>query len=323
MRDAGAVDDTDGGALNALAASQCALLTRAQLRKHGISDSTIEWRVTSKRWRRVQPGVYLTSPGRADWAMSAMAAVLFCGPGAVLSHRSAGHTFGLLPSPPEVVDVLIPHGRTVLAPASIAVRRCHHLLARTDDAPLALPRTRIEHTVLDIAEESDADGAIAIVATACRMGLTWDEGLRTALADRKRHRWRVLLGDALTDVGDGAQSVLEVRYVRDVERAHCLPEGRSQQSTGGGRRHHDRGYPDQHLLVELQGLAFHSSAGAQIRDGRRVRDGLGEGWTTVPAYWSDVVVTPCTLAVEVGSLLGDRGWNGVPRRCRRLDCAVC
>lgn len=322
MRDAGAVDDPDRDALNALAASQCALLTRAQLREHGMTDSAIEWRVASKRWRRVHPGVYLTSPGRSDWPMSAMAAVLFCGTGAVLSHRSAGHTFGLLPSPPEVVDVLIPHGRSVLAPASIMVRRCHGLLSRTDDAPLSLPRTRIEDTVLDIAEESDADGAIAIVATACRMGLTWDEGLRTTLAGRKRHTWRVLLGEALGDVGDGAQSILEVRYVRDVERAHSLPQGVSQQPMAGGRRRHDRGYPDQHVLIELQGLAFHSSAGEQIRDGRRVRDGLGEGWTTVPAYWSDVVETPCTLAVEVGSLLRDRGWLGDTRRCRRRDCVV-
>ncbi|MEP6796734.1 MAG: hypothetical protein ABI890_01240 [Lapillicoccus sp.] len=314
--------DTEREALNAVAASQCALLTRAQLHRHGMTDRAIEWRVTSKRWRIVQPGVYLTSPGRSDWAMSAMAAVLFCGTGAVLSHRSAGHTFGLLPSPPDIVEILIPHGRTVVAPSAIRVRRCHGLLARTDDAPLSLPRTGIEHTVLDIAEDSDADGAIAIVATACRMGLTWDEGLRTALAGRKRHRWRVLLGDALVEVGEGAQSVLEVRYVRDVERAHGLPQGTSQQATARGKRHHDRGYPDQHLLVELQGLAFHSSASAQIRDGRRVREGLGEGWTTVPAYWSDVVVTPCALAVEVGTLLGLRGWSGVPHRCRRRDCVV-
>lgn len=316
-------------ALNRLAAAQLGLVTRTQLLSHGVSRDTIRWRLDSRRWAVVHPGVYLTSPGRRDWPMRAMAAVLHGGPEAVLWAHSAAFSHGL-GREPETIQVLVPHSSQVAGRPGLTVSRARDLTARTapevsdEEAPdlARLPRTTVEATVLDVGALLDADGVLALVATACQKGLTWDEALRVELARRSRYRWRVLLDTALADVGDGAQSVLELRYLRDVERAHALPAGVSQQPTAGGRRHHDRGYPQQRVLVELQGLAFHGSAAAQVRDGRRQRAGLQEGWVTVPAFWSDVAGSPCVLAQEMGALLARRGWSGRVRRCRRRGCSV-
>ena len=203
----------------------------------------------------------------------------------------------------------------------VDVQRCRDLARRTDEHAHP-PRTTVEHTVLDLAEGGTADEASALAALACQKGLTWDEALLAALARRRGHRWGTLLTEALVDIGAGAQSTFEVRYVRDVERAHGLPPGRPQQPTGGGRRHHDYGYAEQRVLVELDGMAFHSSPQARLTDGRRDRATVIEGWATLRAFWPDVAVTPCALALDVGALLVTRGWDGRPRACRRRGCVI-
>ena len=82
------------------------------------------------------------------------------------------------------------------------------------------PRTRIEETVLDLTQTAKTiDDAFGWLCQACGSRLTTPEFLLTALAKRPKVRWRAILLSALDDIGDGAQSVLEVRYVRDVERA--------------------------------------------------------------------------------------------------------
>lgn len=109
------------------------------------------------------------------------------------------------------------------------------------DAPTSTPIRRgpPSSTPCSTSPREAADEAIALAALACQKGLTWDEALLAALARRRGHRWGTLLTEALVDIGAGAQSTFEVRYVRDVERAHGLPPGRPQQPTGGSRRHHD------------------------------------------------------------------------------------
>lgn len=236
----------------------------------------------------------LTSPGRNDWLVRSTAAVLCAGEDAALSHNSAAFTYGLKKAPGQEVEILIPHTRRVRSPVGAVVR----------------------------AAGGTADEAIALAAMACQKGLTWDQRLLEVLDKRPGHPWTSLLRDALLDIGEGAQSTFEVRYVRDVERAHGLPKGRLQQPTGGGRRHHDVGYDEQKVLIELDGLAFHSTPQARIVDGRRDRGTVIEGWATVRAFWPDVAVTPCLLARDVGSLLSRRGWSGVVKRCRRRNCAV-
>ena len=69
-------------------AGQSGLLTRAQARAAGLTERAIDWRLSSGRWVAVHPGVYLTSPGRDDWEMRAVAALLHAGSGAVLVRRA-------------------------------------------------------------------------------------------------------------------------------------------------------------------------------------------------------------------------------------------
>jgi len=314
------LDDELAG-LPALVRGQHGVVARDQLIDLGMTARQVEWRLTSGVWVRRHRNVYLTQPGREDRLMVVSAAVLACGDGAALSHHSASVEHGLRREQPQLVEVLIPGRRRIALPEGVRLRRCITIAERTQERVWP-PRTTVEHTVLDVAEEGTADEAIAIAALACQKGLTWDQRLLEVLGQRTRHPWRDLLVNALGDIGDGAQSVMEVRYRRDVERPHGLPVGQAQLSRRGGRAQHDVGYQDAKVLIELDGLAFHSDPTARVRDGRRDRGSVVEGWATLRAFWTDVTVTPCDLAVDVGSLLVSRGWRGVPRRCRRAGCSL-
>lgn len=313
----------DRDTLNGLAECQAAVLSRAQLLRYGVTEDAIAWKVASKRWRTLHPGVFLTSPGRRDWDVTAWGALLVCGPDAVLSHESAAFSHGLLARAPEVVDVLIPHGREAAPRPGVRVHRCRDHARRVDPDELVVPRTRLRDTVLDVASRlGSATDVLALVTDACRRGLTYEDELRTALAARRTHPWSSVLREALAESDAGAESVLEAQWVRRVLRPHGLPEGVAQLEQRGGRRRHDRAYPDLRVLVELQGLAFHGSASAVVRDGRRARASAADGWVTLPFFWADVHVSPCATAVELAALLRRHGWGGRARRCRARGCTA-
>src|SRR5690349_17887327 len=80
-----------------LAGRQEGMVARRQLLAAGVSRREIAWRIKVGRLHPVHRGVYAvghTVVSRSGWWV---AAVLAAGPGAVLSHRSAGAAWGVRP----------------------------------------------------------------------------------------------------------------------------------------------------------------------------------------------------------------------------------
>ena len=92
----------------AIAARQHGVASSRQLREAGLSATEIRNRVRRGRLHRVHRSVYAVGhPGLSNegrW----MAAVLACGEGAVLSHRSAAELWALLPAAKGDVHVTVP-----------------------------------------------------------------------------------------------------------------------------------------------------------------------------------------------------------------------
>lgn len=309
-----------GGRFAAVIRGQSGLVTRTQALEAGLTDHTISWRLASGRWVTVHPGVYLTEPGRGDWEMQAVAALLHLGPGAALHRRSAAFAWGLVRSPGPSIQAIVPATRRGGTRAGVVVTRSRHTSERTD--PTAWPhRIRLEHTIFDLASDSTPERAVALMASACQKGLTNEQRLRETLTCRPRQPHGALLREPLEIVGDGAESVAEVRYVRDVERAHGLPPGHRQAPMPGhGRRDND--YPQLTTVVEVDGRIGHEGWVGRSRDGRRDRAAAVEGKLTVRAFWVDVALAPCELAADLGTIFVQRGWEGVATSCRRRDCRV-
>ncbi len=176
--------------------------------------------------------------------------------------------------------------------------------------------------MLDVSALGSVDDMFAILGRAFQRRLTTEQAVLARLAARTRHPRRELLQLVLADAADGAESAMEVRFVREVLRPHGLPMGVRQRSTSPDRRErHDVGFPEQRVLVELDGRLGHEGREARVKDGRRDRRSAAGGWLTVRAFWPDVAVTPCELAVEVAAILGSRGWRDTGRTCRRRGCA--
>jgi len=319
--------------IEALADAQFGLLTRAQCLGLGMTPDAIRWFLRSGRWQRVHHGVYATHVGPLDWSARVSAALLYCGDGAVASHRTAARLHGLLDQNPHTIEVLIPADRRVTRPGQIGlgtriasgtriapdtqitVATCADIARRTATSPWPA-RTTVEDTVLDMAEHGDADNAIAWLTKACQRHRTTTARLAQALDQRSRHRWRDLLVDALGDVAGGVESVLEYRYVRRVERPHGLPRARRQRIAviGGRRRRTDNDYEPFGVVVELDGRAGHEGEGA-FRDRTRDNDTTISGRVTLRFGWADVDAQACEVAEDVAVVLWARGWRGKLKRC--------
>jgi hypothetical protein len=139
---------------------------------------------------------------------------------------------------------------------------------------------------------------------------------------RKKMRWRAELDDVLGAPGDGVHSVLEYRYLRDVERAHGLPPSRHQVRVviDGKVSYRDIYYKDYQVAVELDGRLAHPD---EERWSDRLRDTTAHalGVRTCRYGWRDVVGHACETAQLQAQVLRRHGWRGQPRPCSP-DCPV-
>jgi predicted transcriptional regulator of viral defense system len=84
-----------------LAARQHGVVSLPQLKALGLGASGARARVAAGKLQRLHQGVYAVGLAKPTREARYMAAVLACGPGAALSHRSAADLLGLRPSTGE------------------------------------------------------------------------------------------------------------------------------------------------------------------------------------------------------------------------------
>jgi hypothetical protein len=301
-----------------VAAAQAGIVTRRQARTGGLSDEAIDVRLASGRWQRVFPGVLATFSGRLSRAAQHWAAVLAGGADAVLSHETAAELLGLADQIDSRVHVSVPVGRRVTGRPGVVFHRSRQAATARHPAQLP-PRTRVEDTVVDLTQTSaDLDDALGWLTRAVGSRLTTPERLRTVLGERRRLRWRRELAAALDDVAAGCHSVLELRYLRRVERPHGLPPGTRQHRRG--RWYDDVDYVAFGVSVELDGRLAHPSERA-FRDHRRDNAAVLIGARVLRYGMADVMRRPCVVAREVAAVLRAAGWTGHPHGCGP-DCVA-
>src|SRR4051812_30135396 len=95
-----------------LAKLQHWVITRGQLLELGLTPKGIHHRIAKGRLYPKWAGVYVVD--RPDLTREGlfMAAVLACGPGAVLSHISAAVLWGILHVHTRMIEISVPLGRT-------------------------------------------------------------------------------------------------------------------------------------------------------------------------------------------------------------------
>lgn len=303
--------------LDALIRSQHGVCSLAQAVEAGLTEDGVRWRVTSGRWFRLGRGLYRAQTGELDWHGRAHAAVLRGRDGCALSLRAAEHLHGVGSTPPPVITVAVPVGRSV---TRLPGTRFRPHVGLEVVRRRGLPVTTAEQTVLDLADAPGVEWreAVGTAARWVQRRRTSPEALVAALAGRARHRHRHILTVALGVVADGAESVMEVSYVRRVEAPHGLPHATMQVRDGIRRRDFEDG--PWLVVVEVDGRLGHEGEHLAT-DRRRDRRAAGSGRLTLRAGWVDVEGDPCGLAVDVHAALRARGMTEPIRACGPA-CAV-
>lgn len=303
--------------LRNLARYQSGVVSRSQARQAGLSEDMIKFRVRSGRWRQIHPGIYATFTGKPSRRAQLWAAVLSAGPGAALSYETAAELHKLSDKQADTVHVTVPHQRRVVAPPGISVHRSRRA-SKTVQEHTSPPRTKVEETVLDLAQAAKSfDDVCGWITRAIARDLTDEASLRQAMTVRPRLRWRADLHELIVAAKSGDHSVLEFRYHRDVEKAHGLPESARQvpfETPNGSRGRRDRLYEPYGVVVELDGRLAHPAEN-KWKDKTRDNAATAAGNHTLRYGWTQVTGKTCATAAEVVRVLRRYGWDGRPRPC--------
>jgi hypothetical protein len=250
-----------------LAAKQHGIVTRRDLLRLGFSPEAIDHRVERGRLHPVGRGVYAVGWPQTTRQRRWMAAVLACGDGAALSHRSAAALWRIGEERSTSIDVSVR-------------RRCRHrrrgIRARSRPSLPAgdivlltgIPTTRPARTLVDLATELDAGALERAVNEADKHNLIDPDSLRDALdhfsGEPGVRPLRTLLDRQAFRLSD---SELE-RLFRPIAAAAGLPPPLTKAMVNGFEV--DFHWPDLGLVIETDGLRYHRTPSAQARD--RLRD---------------------------------------------------
>jgi hypothetical protein len=306
---------------------QHGVIARWQAAAVSLNPAIIDTRLRSGRWRQLYRGVYVAYTGKPRRETEVWAGVLRAGPGAALSHHTAAELDGLTGRMSSVVHVTVGHDRRIrIGPSErhepvprIVIHRTDRIDAIRHPARTP-PRTRVEETVLDLTQLSRSfDDAFSWLSRGCGRRLVTAPLIHAAVEMRGRLRWREEILRALPLIADGVESILEYRYVRDVEQAHGLPTAARQAKFVRGTRFPRSGYLDNlyepySVAVELDGSAAHPVED-RWQDIHRDNFCARLGIITLRFSWADVTLGPCEVAAGVSDVLRGRGWDGRPRRC--------
>lgn len=299
--------------LQNLARIQAGVLTREQILGHGVSQATIDRLIGTQLWSRLSQGVYLAHALNPDWLSLAWAGTLTAGPGSAVGGRAALHLAGVLNDEELPISIVQP-----------AMSHWHQgsgwwQFSRTK-VPFRtvgdLPRLRVERAVIDLCA-CEPHESVNWVTLAINSRRASPRSLREALAELPRHPARRQLAEILADVGQGAESPLELVYLRDVERAHGMKPGRRQVQSGGFRCDI---YYEEGLVVELDGRRGHEGIGA-FRDMDRDNYHVMQGTPTLRYGWAHCSAEPCSVVAQVAAVRRQLGWTGQIKHCSRCRLA--
>ena len=240
------------------------MVTRRQLLELGFTDEAIRHRLRKGRLHRIWPEVYAV--GRPDLTQEGrwLAAVLTCGPGALLSHESAAALWAIRPHRRGPIHVCVPSPRD---PRRRGIRV--HRRRRVGEAAIqaGIPVTTPAQAIIDIAPRLAERELERAIDEADKLDRTHPKALREA---------------ARGQVGDGPAKVrhlldrrtfvltdsdLERRFLKVADAAGLGPP-ETQVYVNGHRV--DFFFRGAGVVVEADGGRYHRTPSEQRRD--RIRD---------------------------------------------------
>ena len=284
-----------------LAAAQYGVVAKRQLLAIGLSPSGIKRRVAAGRLLPLHRAVYAVGHSAIERRGHWLAAVLACGPDAVLSHRSAAALWGIRETAQTRIDVTT--GRKASrGQEGICLHR-----SRLDEGDVTshdrIPTTSLPRTLLDLASCTPLDAVVRALEEAERRRLIDTAPIHPLLERASGHQGAGRLANALAAYDPRAtrtRSEFERAFLALCRTRHLPPPTLNTLIEG---YEVDAVWPERKLIVELDGYAYHRTRAAFERDRRRDAALLRAGYRTLRVTALRLEAKPDAVLADVGVLL--------------------
>ncbi|MEK6327412.1 MAG: type IV toxin-antitoxin system AbiEi family antitoxin domain-containing protein [Actinomycetota bacterium] len=278
------------------AGRQRGVISWGQLVRCGLGKATIGRWVAAGRLHRVHPGVYAVGHRALSTEGGLMAALLYAGPGAALSHMTAAWWWGLLRDLPAQLHLSVAGRRR-----SLPRVRVHNSRSADRVFHRGLPVATVPRTLLDIAPHVPFATLRRTLAEAEYQRVLDLDAVAATLG--RGHRGSAALRRALTQHSPRlAQtlSVLEERFLALCEHSGIpLPE--VNPKVAGLMV--DALWRRQRVIVELDGHVAHAGAPAIERDRGRDLKLRAAGFVVLRYTWQQVTREPQAVVADLRAAL--------------------
>lgn len=294
--------------LRARASAQANLFTLSEASAAGIGRSTVAGMVRSGEVVHQGRSVYRFAGPPLDLAGQALAYVLEAGRGAIASHALALALHGVnTRAVPMAWELTVRDTTPKVVDERVTVHRTTHLPRIDVMLVRSVPTTTGARTAVDVAGRLTVWERAALVDTLIGARVTTRGRVYGCARDLRAGRAGVSTLVALTRPGAEAwfRSWLE-RTMSELLAQFGLPPGEWNVtlSGAGAAGEVDLYFPEYHVVVELDGLRFHSDRRARVRDDAKGNAIALSGCLPLRFTWEDVVWRPAYVAGQIAQALG-------------------
>lgn len=298
-------------AIAEVAGRQHGVISRAQLRSLGLSDSAITARIDSGYLRPLFRGTFAVGHSAINRHAHMLAAALACGPETVVSHGSACELIGLWDVRPTLVDVIPPNwsGRAI-----DGIR--WHRVRLPDGAEVevreGVPCTSPSRTLVDMAGRCGWASLRRLVEQAAVLGLLDVDEIDRILALGRRRgapRLRAILSPwrGTAEQRPKLRSRLEARLLpRLISEGLPSPRCNVKLQVDGHWLEIDMLWEKQRLAIETDGEETHGTPVAFQHDRWRDQLLVASGYRTARITWLQVRDEPSAVVNRIARMLKPR-----------------
>jgi very-short-patch-repair endonuclease len=268
-----------------IASRQKGIVTRLQLLEAGFSERVIDRRIGTGALIPIHPGVYLVGHrATAPFAYEA-AAILACGPGALLSHATSARLWRVPVPDGGPIDVTVV-GRTRRSLRGVRVHSINSVGPEEARHKEGLPLSSPSLTLLDLAGALSDDQLAAALNEARVLRLVREAELEATLGRHPQRRGAAALRRLLAaERGPRITRSEAERRALVLMRQHGL-EPETDVSIGPWRV--DFLFRAEGVVVEVDGYRYHSTPERFVNDRRRTADLAARGFLVLSLTWNDL-----------------------------------
>ncbi len=251
-------------AVTRIAGRQRNLVSTEQLWECGFGKDAVARRVRAGWLRLVFQGVYAVGSGELPPLGLESGALMSCGKGSFISHRSAAYVWGMRKTPPPAVEVSVVGGGC----RSRDAMRLHRIKAVDKREVLWEQRLWVSspaRAVLEVAAVGSRDELVDMIDAGLALRRFTAGELKLMLARHRGRRGSARLAEVLADdttmaISRSRAEKALLRLIRDAGLP--MPE----TNVSFGRFEADFVWREQRVIVELDSATYHSGPGVFQRD---------------------------------------------------------